>query len=397
MKRFLKLLAFIFFLLLLNGCTDINKDSFSYYDGYQDDNKKYFDKYALIYDNNDLNIFLYAVKSKEILDNSNQQYINYILKWDVKKVEDIKLTCGNYILYSEKTNNNDGKNKYYLISGEEISDNCQDILYFELSVNDNDLKENIKIFKSGNDDLNWENVSKIKDRSLVIFIRQNIELFIYIGLIIVLTIILIFCYRVIYTRNLNNYVKGKKIYKLPDLHHMILILIGISLISVLVLIGLYDTKSDIYDNNFYNYKVKEQSREYLPEINVEDYELLSANDRQAIYVEKIGKDKIFFYYILLEQEKKYPMDKIGFSIPFVLDKYDTFQIDFYEKATKDNGLLIGYIMQSFRIENGEKVLSYSIYNCETKKLDGKLKFIDFYEDYIYYKNAKGYYRIYTKN
>lgn len=396
MKKGLEILMLFITLLFLSGCSDINREAFSYFNGYNDTEKKYFDEYALVYENNEINLSLFSVKSNKMLDNNNHPYINYILMTNIEKAEGVNLTCGNHSLYSGYHAWIEGGNKYYLISGQEISDYCQEYTDFELSIYNTDFETDIKIYKDGVfDDLEWNSVSEVNESNTIMYINQNQELFLYALLIIILVLIIIFIYRFVYKRNLNNFLKGNKVRKLPELSTAIIVSVVICFVAIVILVGTYDDKINKYDNNFYNYELKENSVNYLSEFINHNYELLSSNDRQEVYLEKSSDDEITFYFVLIDNEKRYYLDALVLSYPGAAD-FDTFHIELYDKETDYNGLLLGNIVECFKLFDGEEVSQFALSFGVTRG-DGRIEFVDFNTENIYYKNAKGYYRVHILN
>ncbi|ERJ13238.1 hypothetical protein [Haloplasma contractile] len=390
MKRLLGTLILIISILFLSGCSDFNKETFLYYNGYNDTKKKYFDDYSLIYKNNKYDLSMIAVRSDEIVDSNNYPYINYIVKWNVNDVEGLNLSCGNYALYSGYHFWHEGGNKYYLISGEEIEDYCGDSTHFELSIPGTDVKENIKIYRGESDKLEWEHVTDVNEGNTIIYIKQNISLFIYISLIIILAVTLIFIYSLIYKQNMNNFVKGTRVRKLPELSKVMILLFGISCITIVILIGLYEEKINLYNNNFIYYEVKENSTYYLPKFKNNNYELLSSRGRQEVYLDKQNSDDITFIFVLVDDDKKYHLDAMSFVYPNAAE-FDRCNIELKEKETDYNGLQIGYLVECFITDDGEERSIFVISLGDTKEVDSKKVLVDVNTEYTYYKNAKGYY------
>lgn len=395
MRRLLSLFILSILVFSLSACSYLDKESFSFYDGYKDEEIKYFDEYAEVYRNDEYDFTLYAVKSSTIQDGQGNEFVNYILKWDIEKVYGYSIDCGNHNLYGGWVGWTPGGTETHLIPGQEIFDYCQDYTVFELNIYD-EFQDEINIYTHLNEsDLEWNNVSTI-DNNFALFMLDYSKLIMTIVIVVITTVVLLIGYGVLFRRNYNKYVKGEKVRKLLNLNFVMSVIFVIMILSIFVIIITYENPKHRNDNNFYDYEEQENSQNYLPEFVNEGYELIGAEGTQEIYSYVKNNDEIRFYTVLVDGESRYIMDIIEFSYPNASD-IDSCRVELYEKEVEYNGLIFGHIVECYKSIDGVDVQKLSLSLGVTTLINGRLDFLDFLDStdwyQIYYKNIKGYYKM----
>ena len=147
----------------------MRQENFIYFDGYRDEEVKYFDEYAIVYEDYEYNLTLYALRDMKITDTEGKLYVNYLLEWDVSKLTEVSLTCGNHVLKGGSRGWSPGGMDSHLIPGEEIYDYCGDYSKFSLELPGEEVIL-IDIFRSDNSgDISWSDVSEINENNFSIF------------------------------------------------------------------------------------------------------------------------------------------------------------------------------------------------------------------------------------
>lgn len=395
MKKILVIMMLFSFVFLLSGCNYIQEDNFVYYDGYNDSEVKYFDEYAIVYYNDDYNLTLYAVRDETIIDTSGEQYINYLLEWDISKITMLSLTCGNHSLQSGGRSWDSGGIDSHLVPGEEVADYCGLYSDFELTL-PNEEKILIDKFNSNNaSDLDWQAVSDIDGNNLSVFFRDNTDAIIGVAIAILVTIILSVIYMYLYKRNYNNYIKGLKVRKLPNFGVVNIILIVILFVtSVIIIIGC-ESLENRFESNFYDYVQQEDSTYYLHEFVNDGYELIGSDGNQEVYINIESDDDMTFFFVLVDNDIRYYMDAFSYSFPNAA-VHDLIRVDLYQKEDEFGGLIFGFVVAWCEIIEGESTQVGALSLGVTSIIDGETVFIDYLDSTnsweVYYENSKGYYK-----
>ncbi len=395
MKRLLSLFILSILVFSLTACSSLDKESFTYLDGYLDDDIKYFDEYAEVYRNDDYDLYLYAVKSNSILDDQGNEFVNYILKWDIGKLSGFSLNCGSHSLYGGWVGWSPGGTKTHLIPGQEIFDYCQDFTEFKLNVFD-EYQDEISIYTHDNEgELNWRDVSTIEN-SFGLFILDYTKLMVTITIIIVTASIITIGYNILFRRNYNKYVKGEKVRKLLNFNLVVVATFVLMILSIFMAISIYENPKHKNENNFFDYENQENSQDYLPEFVNEGYELIGAEGAQEIYSFAKNNDEIRFYTVLVDGDDRYLMDVLEFVYPDASD-IDSCRVELYEKEIEFDGLILGYVVECYKSIDGVDVAQFALSLGVTTSIDGRVEFVDFMDStnfyQVYFKNVKGYYRV----
>lgn len=396
MRKVIFFIVILTFTIFLSGCSDIQRNNFVYYDGYNDEEGKYFDEYAIVYENDDYNLTLYAVRDESIIDTNGDQYVNYLMDWDISKVTTVNLSCGNYGLINGSRGWSPGGMDSHLIPGQEVDDYCSECTEFVLELPDEDIAQ-IEIYRNDNSiELDWKEVSGINESNISIFIRDNSSTLTYILVALLITLLLSVGYVTLYKRNYNNFTRGIKVKRLPNMRVINVVLAVILILASVVIIYEHERLIHRYDSNFYDYEDQESSIDYLPIFLNDNYTLIGAEGNQEIYVDVQSSDYIEYYFVLVDNNERYVMDIYVSNYPNA-SVYDSVRVELYQKESDNGGLIFGHIIAQYQFIDGEFVQVSSLSKGVTENIDGETLFVDFLDLegslQEYYKNLKGYYKI----
>lgn len=401
MKKGIILAVLLLSTIVLSGCDYKEKDHFAFYNGYKDEEINYFDEYAIVYQNNEYNLTLYAVRDEEILDSNGDEFVNYIMDWDVTEVSTLLLSCGYYNLYRESKERNLGGMNSHLIPGQEIYDYCTDYDTLKLSL-PNEEEVTIQLYRDINsDDIEWKEVSSINENNVAIFVRDNSSAILYVSLAIIITAVLSIGYTVIYRRNYNNFTKGLKVRKLLRLGTVNALLVILLAFASIIIIQENKPLIHRYESNFYDYELREDSVDYLPVFDNDGYTLIESQGNQELYIQVESNDKMTYYIILVDGDDRYVMDEFLAMWPEA-GISDDIRVELFQKETNNSSFIFAYIVSQY-IDGAH---NFSYWHGVMRNIAGEVIFVDFLDSdselnlydgwYEYYKNAKGYYRVYIE-
>ena len=394
MKRVLLLTLLMILTFFLSSCSYMRQENFIYFDGYRDEEVKYFDEYAIVYEDDEYNLTLYALRDMKITDTEGKLYVNYLLEWDVSKLTEVSLTCGNHVLKGGSRGWSPGGMDSHLIPGEEIYDYCGDYSKFSLELPGEEVIL-IDIFRSDNSgDISWSDVSEINENNFSIFFRDNQTAILYVSIAFVTAILMGVTYIYIYKRNYNNFTKGRKVRKLLSIGVVNIILVTLFILSSIIIIQENESLINRYDSNFYDYEQQENSVYYLSEFDNENFQLIGSKGNQEVYIESASDDEITFYFVLVDGDSRYYMDAFMWSFPNAA-VYDSIRVDLYQKEVDYGGLIFGNVIALYEIIDGVSIQTGSLSLGVTESVDGETIFVDYMDStgswQVYYENNKGYY------
>ncbi|MFA5006929.1 MAG: hypothetical protein WC509_05650 [Candidatus Izemoplasmatales bacterium] len=396
MKKFMTALLAVLSTWSLSGCTaPLQEETFSYYDAYYELTVKYFDSYAVVYENADYDLTLFAVKSSEIVDGDGNEYVNYILKWNIDKLDTIfRFSCGSHGLWSGISQWN-GTYMTHLIPGQEVHDYCQPY-DFTLTIQGEHVADIGLVTDANQAQLAWMPVADVGENNLGAYLANNRVFILTLSGVVLGVGLFVLAYLAIYRKNCNNFVSNKKVTKLPGPSVILSLSIMIGLLTIIALVSSHEAPSDHYDNNFYDYVRQEESTLYLPEFDGDGQELIGSAGMLEVYIEKNGTDDIVFTVVLVDGDERYLMETIAYSFSNAAN-CDRYRVELHQKQKDDDGYAFGYIVEAYEDVGGEEIRQLSFSLGVTEEIDGTLTFIDFMDSTnmydVYYMNAKGYYKM----
>jgi len=395
MKKMLLSVLVILSIIVLSGCSTLQKESFMYYDGEEDENGEYFDEYAIVYEVPREHFMIIAVRSEDILDINNDPYINYLIITDIGKSTSYSLTCGFPSLSGGVIGSVTGGSSTRLVPGEQIYEFCQDDTEMTVRLEHEGIEATIPIYTNDSSELDWNEVSEFTENEYDIYMYYNSQWIIYTVITIVASILLAILYRYLFKYNYNQYTKKEHVRKLPDLYVINIIIVIIGIISISAIQSNYNYDSWFrYNNNFQDYDSLFESLDYLEPFENDGYTLINGNDKQEIYVDVQNSDEVIFYIVFIDGNDKYLYNELTFDSTGD-GEFDYCTADLHAKDIDEGGILLGYVVECSQDTptGSETVLSFA--HGETEDINGSLLFVDFYDFVRIYKSRSGFFKIHV--
>lgn len=187
---------------------------------------------------------------------------------------------------------------------------------------------------------------------------------------------------------MNNFLRRKRVKKLPELLPVIItiIIINLMIISFIFVKGKQDPN---FQNQLSYYYHKESDKIYLSKLEHNSGEIIASKGNIEVYYEVENANDVTFFFAYHDGEERYEIDAMAFSFSSASD-FDGCDLQAFERGYEVGGFSIGYIFGCYKFVEGEKKPKFWTYNVKTiKGHNGQPIFTGFNQ--TYYKNKKGIY------